>query len=72
MTEEQKELLIAKMLDTPSSLSEEDLELILHDEELRGIYEASAALSGACIRQPELDMIAEWNCFRHALSVSRL
>ncbi len=64
MTEEQKELLIAKMLDTPSSLSEEDLELILHDEELHGIYEVSAALSGACIRQPELDMRAEWNSFR--------
>lgn len=64
MTEEQKELLIAKMLDTPSSLSEEDLELILHDEELRGIYEVFAALSGACIRQPELDMRAEWNSFR--------
>lgn len=64
MTEEQKDLLIAKMLDAPSSLSDEELEAILSDEELRDIYEASAALSTACIRQPELDMEAEWKNFR--------
>jgi len=67
MTEEQKEILIAKMLDAPSSLSDEELESILHDEELCSIYEASAAVSNACIRQPELDMEAEWNRFRPRL-----
>lgn len=64
MTEEQKEILIAKMLDAPSSLSDEELNSILHDGELRDIYEASAALSNACIRQPELDIKSEWNNFR--------
>ena len=64
MTEEQKEILIAKMLDAPSSLSDVELDSILHDDELRDIYEASAALSSACIRQPEWDMKAEWNSFR--------
>lgn len=64
MTEEQKEILIAKMLDAPSSLSDEELDSILLDDELRDIYEASVALSSACIRQPELDMKAEWNSFR--------
>lgn len=64
MTEEQKEILIAKMLDAPSSLSDEELDLILHDAELRDIYDASAALCSACMRQPVLDMEAEWTAFR--------
>ena len=67
MTEEQKEILIAKMLDAPYSLSDEELDLMMHDDELREIYEASAALSSALIRQPELDMKAEWDRFRPRL-----
>ena len=64
MTEEQKEILIARMLDAPSSLSDEELDSILHDDELRDIYDASAALSSACIPKPEFDMKAEWSNFR--------
>lgn len=68
MTEEKKEILIAKILDAPSSLSDEELDLILDDEELHDIYSVSADISGACIRQPEFDMKAEWNKFRPRLS----
>lgn len=64
MTEEQKEILIAKLLDCTSSLSDEELDLILHDDELREIYEASAAMSGASVRLPEFDMEEEWRRFR--------
>lgn len=67
MTEEQKEILIAKLLDCPSSLSDEELDLILHDGELREIYEASAAMSGAFVSLPELDIEAEWKRFRPRL-----
>lgn len=67
MTEEQKDSLIAKMLDAPSSLSDEELEAILHDDELRDIYDVSAALSNACTPQPEPDMEAEWLRFRPRL-----
>ncbi|MDE7346913.1 MAG: hypothetical protein K2N48_09290 [Muribaculaceae bacterium] len=63
MTEEQKDILIAKMLDAPSSLSDKELESILSDEELRDIYEMSAAVSGAYIDQPDFDMADEWNRF---------
>lgn len=64
MTEEQKDILTAKMLDAPSSLSDKELESILSDEELRDIYEMSAALSGAYIDQPDFDMADEWDRFR--------
>lgn len=64
MTEEQKEILIAKMLDAPSALSDEDLDAIRNDEELRDIYDASSAVSNACVGQPELDVEAEWKRFR--------
>lgn len=64
MTEEQKDILIAKMLDEPSSLSDKDLESILSDEELRDIYEMSATVSGVYIDQPDFDMAEEWNMFR--------
>lgn len=67
MTEEKKEILIAKILDAPSSLSDEELDLILNDDELRDIYSVSAYITGACIRQPEFDMKAEWNKFRPRL-----
>lgn len=67
MTEEQKEILIAKLLDCPSSLSDEELDLILHDDELLEIYEASAAMSGALVRQPEFNMAEEWRRFRPRL-----
>ena len=67
MTEEQKDNLIAKMLDAPSSLSDEELDAIVHDDELRDIYGMSSAMSGACIHQPEIDMDDEWNCFRPRL-----
>lgn len=64
MTEEKKEFLIAKMLDSPSSLSDEEMDVILHDDELKDIYEMSSAVSGACIRQPEINMTGEWERFR--------
>lgn len=64
MTEEQKDILTAKMLDAPSSLSDKELESILSDEELREIYEMSAAVSSAYIDHPDFDMDEEWNMFR--------
>lgn len=63
MTEEQKEILIAKMLDAPSSLSDEELDLISNDDELRDIYAVSASLSNANVCQPEIDIKAEWHNF---------
>lgn len=67
MTDEQKEILIAKMLDAPSSLSDKELDAILHDDELRDLYEMSSAVSSAYAGQPELDMEDEWKCFRPRL-----
>ncbi|MDE5997315.1 MAG: hypothetical protein K2G77_03785, partial [Muribaculaceae bacterium] len=64
MTEKQKDILIAKMLDAPSSLSDKELASIMSDEELRDIYEMSAVVSCAYIDQPDFDMAKEWNRFR--------
>lgn len=63
MTEEQKEILIAKMLDAPASLSDMELDAILNDDELRDIYAASAALDSAYAAEAEFDMDAEWKRF---------
>lgn len=64
MTEEQKDILVAKMLDTPDSLSAEDLEIILKDDELRDIYEMSSCVNGACLRQPIINVEDEWMRFQ--------
>lgn len=64
MTDEQKEKLIAKMLDTPASLSDDELDGILRDPELLDLYEISAAVSNASIRQPDIDVNEEWTQFR--------
>ncbi len=63
MTEEQKEILIAKMLDAPASLSDMELDAISDDDELRDIYAASAALDSAYAAKQEFDMDAEWKRF---------
>ena len=67
MTEAQKEILIAKMLDDPSSLSVEEMDAIARDEELRDIYAMSAQVSGACAPKPEIDMVEEWVRFRRRM-----
>ncbi|MBD5356796.1 MAG: hypothetical protein HDR88_07310 [Bacteroides sp.] len=64
MTEEQKEILIAKMLDAPSSLSDEELDIILGDGELRDIYSMSSIVKGAYVQQPDIDIEDEWERFR--------
>ncbi len=64
MTDEQKEILIAKMLDAPSSLSDHELSLIENDPEMREIYEISSCLSGALAPGPEIDITQEWERFR--------
>ena len=64
MTEEQKEILIARMLDCPDSLSAEDIKLIVQDEELRDIYELSADLKNAYTAPSEIDTAGEWRRFQ--------
>ncbi len=67
MTDEQRDMLIAKIVDSPSSLTEKELDAMLHDDDLKDIYEMSAAVSSACICQPEPDVEAEWERFRPRL-----
>ena len=67
MTEQQKDILIAKMLDAPASLSDEELDMVLLDEELRDIYEASALVSDALSAPQEFDVEQEWRLFRHRI-----
>lgn len=64
MTEEQKDKLIAKMIDTPSLLTDEEVLAILENDELRDIYEMSSEVADACLSQPDFDMEEEWNRFR--------
>ncbi len=64
MTEGQKDILIVKMLDAPDSLTDKELDMILHDKELRDIYETSAIISGASSSQKEFDAEQEWRLFR--------
>ena len=56
MTEQQKEILTAKMLDAPASLSDEELALIGNDPELRDIYEMSASIATASAARTRFDM----------------
>ncbi len=75
MTEEQKDILIAKMLDAPTSLTNKELDMILHNEDLKDIYETSVIVSDACNTQKEFDAEQEWRLFRQRIlpktSISR-
>lgn len=67
MTEEQKEILIEKMIDSPSCLTNKELDLIMNDQELKDIYEMSSSVSNAYIPQPEVDVREEWESFKPLL-----
>ncbi|MDE6299323.1 MAG: hypothetical protein K2M10_06745, partial [Muribaculaceae bacterium] len=64
MTEEQKEILIAKMLDAPDSLSEAEVEMILHDDELRQLQAISYEMEDALTPGPKIDIERELDLWR--------
>lgn len=67
MTQQEKDILIEKIIDTGSSLTDVELGIILQDEELREIYEVSAAVRSACIQPLKIDVESEWRLFRHKI-----
>ena len=72
MTEKEKDILIAKMLEAPSSLTDAELDIILLDDELKDIYDCSAAVKGAYMSRVEIDAAREWKEFRPRLKPRRL
>lgn len=67
MTEEQKEILISKIIDTPSALTDMELNLILKDPELMDLYEMSSSVSGAYKGISDIDIENEWELFRPSI-----
>lgn len=65
--QQDKDMLLEKMLDPGATLTDADLEMILHDDELREIYEVSADVRGACVQPSEIDVEQEWRLFRRKL-----
>lgn len=70
MTEEQKEILLGRMVDNPAGLSSDDMAMIAGDEELRELYQLSADLKTACVKPPEIDEAKEWQHFRSRMCVA--
>lgn len=70
MTEEQKEILLGRMVDNPAGLSSDDMAMISGDEELRELYQLSADLKTACVKPPEFDEAKEWQRFRSRMRVA--
>lgn len=64
MTDEDKDILIMKMIDDPASLSENEIETILNDGELHDIYETSSSIGGAYAASREFNAASEWALFR--------
>lgn len=67
MTQEEKDILMEKMLDPDGVLSDEELETVFHDDELQDIYRVSSAVRGACVQSYAIDVKKEWRIFRHRL-----
>ena len=72
MTEEQKESLMGRMLDSPASLSREEADLILNDGELRELYDISRRLRDTYAPATTVDTAGEWRAFRKHLAKTRL
>lgn len=60
MTSEQREILIGKMIDSPETLTNDDIAMISSDYELRELYEVSSGLADELTPVPEVDIDAEW------------
>ena len=76
MTEEQKYNLIAKMLDNPATLTDDEIAIITADDELTGLLDMSARLKNAYAEPVIIDAEEEWKRFRprlkrHTLMPSR-
>lgn len=67
MREEDKDILTAKMLDAPSALTDDEIDAIIQDDELRGIYEMSADLVWACAERAPVNVADEWKRFSRKL-----
>lgn len=67
MREEEKDILTAKMLDAPSALTDDEIDAIIQDDELRGIYEMSSDLIRACAEIAPVDVADEWKRFSRKL-----
>lgn len=63
MTQEEKDILIGKLLDSPNSLTDNEINLILHNEELHETYDTSLLLKAAAISNKEYDLDEEWQMF---------
>lgn len=68
MTEEQKDILIARMIDSPDLLSDSELETIIADDDLREIYEMSVAVSAAYIGRHPIDTARGWEHFKRHIT----
>lgn len=68
MTDEQRDIIIAKMIDAHSTLTDEELDLIANDIELSDIQELSAAVRGAYVPKPEINVDDEWSRFRKRMT----
>lgn len=60
MTEEDKDILIEKMIDKPETLTPDEIALISSDAELKELYEISVRLADEMTPMPEVDIDAEW------------
>lgn len=67
MTQQEKDILLEKMLDPGVLLTDEEIGIIMGDGELREIYDVSAALRGACVQPSVVNMEREWRLFRHKI-----
>lgn len=67
MTDEQRDIIIAKMIDAHSTLTDEELDLIANDIELSDIQELSAAVRGAYVPKPEINVDDEWSRFKKSI-----
>lgn len=67
MTQEEKDILMEKMLDPEGVLTDAELERVFQDDELKEIYEVSSAVRGACVQPSKIDVKQEWRLFRHSI-----
>ncbi|MDE7393674.1 MAG: hypothetical protein K2M80_04285 [Muribaculaceae bacterium] len=68
MTDELREILLAKMLDNPRELTADQLASIESDGELRELYSLALAVAGSSVAVPGMDVDAGWDALKPRLA----
>ncbi len=71
MNESERDRIIELIVDSPDKLTDNDIQLIVNDNELRELYQTAISLKNSALTQQDVDIDAEWEIFNKRLTTKK-